>query len=524
MRRIAGAFAALLIAGTAVLVPFTGMTAGAATLTGEEQSAMSGAESRKDRLEEERKKTRETLEKLNGLKEDTAAYITELDKSLMEVGEELDGLNRKIRDKELEIGAAEVQLSIAEKDEERQHDDMKLRIKYMYEQKSAGGMAEVVFSSHSLADLMNRSEYIRKITEYDRKRLDDYAEAKRNVEEQKAKLEKERNDLEELKTDAEARQESMELLMADKKDELTKYTDQISEAEEDLDEFDEEIAGEEAAIRELEDILLQREAEERAREEARRAAEAASRAEEESRRAAEAARAAEESRLAAEAAAAAAAAAAEESAAASGEGQMYPGMPVEGPGGPGAPVSPDGAAGPVSPGETVGGAQGPAATDPGTAAATAAALPAAETSGSSEGSSSSSSSGSVDLIWPCPSSSRITSYFGSRSAPTKGASTNHKGIDIGAPTGTEIIAAAGGEVVTATYSSSAGNYIMISHGNSMYTVYMHCSSLSVSEGDQVKQGQVIGKVGSTGYSTGPHLHFGVRYDGEYRNPLNYVSP
>jgi murein DD-endopeptidase MepM/ murein hydrolase activator NlpD len=79
-------------------------------------------------------------------------------------------------------------------------------------------------------------------------------------------------------------------------------------------------------------------------------------------------------------------------------------------------------------------------------------------------------------------------------------------------------------VVIATYSKSAGNYVMISHGGGVYTVYMHCSSLNVSEGDTVKQGQTIARVGSTGYSTGPHLHFGVRSGGKYVNAAKYVSP
>ncbi len=127
------------------------------------------------------------------------------------------------------------------------------------------------------------------------------------------------------------------------------------------------------------------------------------------------------------------------------------------------------------------------------------------------------------FIWPLPSSGRITSGFGYRSQPTEGASTYHKGIDIGAPTGSKIVAAAGGSVVTATYSVSAGNYIMIYHGNSTYTVYMHCSKLLVSVGDEVSQGQEIALVGSTGISTGSHLHFGVVVDGDYKNPQNYVS-
>jgi len=126
------------------------------------------------------------------------------------------------------------------------------------------------------------------------------------------------------------------------------------------------------------------------------------------------------------------------------------------------------------------------------------------------------------FVWPVPSSGRITSRFGERESPTEGASTYHKGIDIGASSGSSVIAAASGKVVIATYSSSAGNYIMISHGSSTYTVYMHLSSMSVSEGDEVSQGQTIGAVGSTGYSTGPHLHFGIRKNGSYVDPENYL--
>lgn len=132
--------------------------------------------------------------------------------------------------------------------------------------------------------------------------------------------------------------------------------------------------------------------------------------------------------------------------------------------------------------------------------------------------------GNISFKWPCPSSSRITSNFGDRESPTEGASSNHKGMDIGASAGADIIAAADGQVVISTYSYSAGNYIMLDHGGGVSTVYMHCSKLLVGVGEKVKQGQVIAKVGSTGYSTGNHLHFGIRSGGSYVNPRSYVSP
>lgn len=127
------------------------------------------------------------------------------------------------------------------------------------------------------------------------------------------------------------------------------------------------------------------------------------------------------------------------------------------------------------------------------------------------------------FIWPCPSSTRVTSEYGQRISPTAGASSNHKGIDIGASYGADIVAAADGTVVFSGYSNTGGNYVMIDHGGSLYTVYMHASSLCVEKGATVTRGQVIAKVGSTGISTGNHLHFGVSLNGSYVSPWNYLS-
>lgn len=142
-------------------------------------------------------------------------------------------------------------------------------------------------------------------------------------------------------------------------------------------------------------------------------------------------------------------------------------------------------------------------------------------SSNSNSSSSSSGSGRISMVWPCA-STRVTSEFGKRNSPTAGASTYHKGIDIGASTGTAIYAAASGTVTEAGYSSSRGNYVVIYHSNGVSTAYMHCSALYVSSGDKVSQGQTIAAVGSTGISTGSHLHFSVIEDGTYVNPRNYV--
>ncbi len=128
------------------------------------------------------------------------------------------------------------------------------------------------------------------------------------------------------------------------------------------------------------------------------------------------------------------------------------------------------------------------------------------------------------MMWPIASYTRISSYFGTRPDPFgKPTQEYHSGMDMAAPKGTKIYAAYDGEVAWSYYSSSAGNWVGIDHGNGIYTVYMHMSKRLVSEGQMVKKGDVIGLVGSTGRSTGNHLHFGVRKNGKYVDPLDWVA-
>ena len=117
----------------------------------------------------------------------------------------------------------------------------------------------------------------------------------------------------------------------------------------------------------------------------------------------------------------------------------------------------------------------------------------------------------------------ITSAFGYRKAPTAGASTNHQGIDMACPTGTPIYATRSGTVTKASYQAGgAGYYVSINHGDGFGSIYMHMTRYVVSTGQSVSQGQLIGYVGSTGISTGPHLHFGISYGGTYVNPMAYL--
>lgn len=126
-----------------------------------------------------------------------------------------------------------------------------------------------------------------------------------------------------------------------------------------------------------------------------------------------------------------------------------------------------------------------------------------------------------EFIWPLPGQSYISSAFGWRTLG--GVRDYHRGIDIPAPYATPIRASNGGTVVTATGSGSYGNYVVINHGGGKSTLYAHMSSIAVGVNQSVTQGQIIGYVGSTGYSTGNHLHIEVRINGECKNPLNYLS-
>lgn len=360
-------------------------------------------------LEEEKERMEQTLKGLEGQKADTAEYVHQLDLNLEAISQELEILGGQVSAKEAEIQITKEQLEEARQTEERQYASMKLRIKYMYE-KGDTSFFDLLMESRDFAELLNRAEYISKISEYDREQLNQYAATKEAVAAHEQTLEAEHQELLTLQDKAQAKQASVEQLLEAKQQELKNYEARIASAQEQIDQYQKDLAAQEAKIKALEEEIRRKEEEER-----KRAQEA---------------------------------------------GKSY----------------------------------------------TAANL------------------GNIKFIWPCPSSGRITSGFGERSSPTEGASTNHQGIDIGAGTGSDVLAAASGTVTIATYSYSAGNYVMISHGGGVFTVYMHCSKLNVSAGQAVQQGQVIGAVGSTGYSTGPHLHFGIRSGGAYVNPAQYVSP
>jgi murein DD-endopeptidase MepM/ murein hydrolase activator NlpD len=134
--------------------------------------------------------------------------------------------------------------------------------------------------------------------------------------------------------------------------------------------------------------------------------------------------------------------------------------------------------------------------------------------------------GEGETKWGMPCKyTRVTSRFGGREDPIYGGADSHKGIDLAAPKGTAIYASRAGEVVYAGWDSSGGgNYVSIDHGDGYKTQYMHMESISVKEGQIVQRGQIIGYVGTTGASTGYHLHFAVRKWNERTGFWDYVNP
>lgn len=353
------------------------------------------AEQERQRLKERKEETEKELSALEDEKDDLLVSIEKLDKKMENVSERLDEVNENYTTASTELDELTAALTLAEQDEASQYETMKKRIKYMYENGNQGYL-DIILSSKSVGDFLNRVEYVNKITAYDNKMLKEYKNTKNEVTEKKEAAQEKKNQLEILQEEVELEQDNLQSLSEKKQKKLEDYTTSIDEKLDEAQAYQEEIEKKE---KEIDKLLLEQ-----------------------------------------------------------AKDNGFSGERVEG-----------------------------------------------------------------GFIWPLAVSGTITSHFGRRSAPTAGASTYHKGIDIAAPAGTAIYAAADGTVTTATYSSSAGNYVMINHGNGLYTVYMHASRLYCSVGDKVSQGDRIAAVGSTGVSTGAHLHFGVISNGNYVNPEDYVS-
>lgn len=357
------------------------------------------AQDKKEELENELENTKDFLSTLEALKENEKEYVKALDAELEAIATEIYELTLSIEAKNIEIANTEKEINAAEADIEQQYEDMKLRIKYMYENGEVSDL-QMIFDSQNMSDVLDRAEYINKITEYDRNMMIKLKESKEALVEKKAELDKERTELSILMVEAQNEQAKTELLVADKQATIDAYEGQIDAAETDAAALEKHIKEQEQLIAELEEIERQR----------------------------------QEANLEI----------------------MYDGG---------------------------------------------------------------------KMTWPLPGYTRLSDDYGIRNDPFGGPGQSmHNGIDIPAPAGTPIVAAYDGQVAWSYYNWSAGNWIGIDHGNGVYTVYMHMSKFVATEGQYVKKGDVIGLVGTTGSSTGNHLHFAVRLNGSYVNPHDYVTP
>lgn len=369
------------------------------------------------RKKQEEEKKREGLKKKRKLIE---KEIEKLDRDAGKIAEKLEEIGKKIDKNQKEIQKLELEIKVSEELVQKQYDTMKRRIKYMYENGDASYL-DLILGSRSIEDLLNKTEYMAEISEYDNNLIKNYIEAKNFSLAKKEERERKVAELEGNKEEANEQLAQNKILSKEKEGKFKEYNSLISEADVVITKFSGEIAEKEAYI----DQLIA--AEERRRKEEER------RKREEARKRALAERNKNNSAI-------------------------------------------------------------------------------------------SSGNGSTNFSWPLPSHRYISSGFGYRGEIIKGSGTFHSGVDIPAPFGTGIQAAESGTVAAAGYHYSMGNYVLLSHGDGIYTVYMHGSKLLVHLGDNVSKGQRIALVGSTGFSTGPHLHFGVKVNGSYKNPLNYVSP
>ena len=342
------------------------------------------------------KKLKEQLEKS---KQDLAAYVQKLDADLTAIQEKINELNDLITEKEKEIEDKTAELEEAQRVQQEQYAAMKTRIKFMYERGDTIYM-ELLFSSSSFGDMLNKADYIQMLSGYDRKLLDEYVAHANYVSLCKESLEEEKGVLDEAKAAVEKEEASLNELIDAKENEMYKMSSDIQSKEQAIREYEADIAEQNETIKALEAIVAE-----------------------------------ERKKLAAE------------------QGRRY--------------------------------------------------------------------DGGV-FAWPAPSYTRISDDYGNRTHPILGTQQFHNGIDMAAPGGSAILAAYDGKVVAAAYSGSMGNYIMIDHGDSLYTIYMHASALYVSKGQEVKRGDKIAAVGSTGRSTGNHLHFSVRLNGSYVSPWSYL--
>lgn len=364
----------------------------------DKQNQIKEEQNEKNRIKSNISDVKKLKAELEKNKNDLAVYVTELDHTVMEINDKIDGLNNDITLKQAEIDETKKELEEAIDIKDDQYAAMKKRVQAIYEQ-GDDYYLELLFTTHGFGDFLNSMENINKLADYDARMYTRYQETVDYVEACEEKLESEEASLQEMKQAAEDEKKATEELIRTKKQEIEAYQADIANKAATLQEYEAELASRDAIIAEIERAV-----------------------------------AAEQSKLA--------------------QARSY-----------------DGGA----------------------------------------------------FCWPAPSYTRVSSEYGYRVHPIYGTQKFHSGVDLAAPGGSDILAAYNGTVVGAAYNSSMGNYVIIDHGGGLMTIYMHASRLLVSSGQDVSRGQRIALVGTTGNSTGNHLHFSVKVNGSYVSPWGYIN-
>ena len=434
--------------------------------------SLSEAKDKKAKLEQSLAQAEALIDELSSSQDAAEDKITELNKQLSDISDQITTLQNQLADKNQQILVSQDAVNAARETVDAQYAEMKKRIQFMYENGQTT-VLEMMLTSGSLADFVNMAEYFSKVTAYDRDKLTEYENSVAELSNAEETLEKEYEELQAMKEEVEQDQEAVASMLSRKESELASISGNLDEAEQLAQSYEAEVQAQNEVLAAIQAAEAERLAQE--------AAEAAARKEEEEKQAQQVADAGNTS----------------DGSTTGNESSTENTTNNSGSGNNGSSSNGNNN---VSSGNTSSGSS----------------------SGSTSGSGNSSTAPTGAFVWPVPASRVISSDYGYREVPIAGAGANHNGIDIAAPYGSSVLAAADGKVITSRLSTTAGNMIIIDHGGGVYSVYMHNSARLVSVGDRVTAGQTIAQVGSTGLSTGNHLHFGVSVNGVYVNPWNYL--
>ena len=565
---------------TAVAVAFSAVITQAAGVS-EKKEQLSSAQENVQQLMNQKEQAQELLDQMKKQQVDLSTYIEEVDARMTEIAKRIYELEQEIATIEEKISDNEEKLEQAEEKCEEQQEAMKKRIRYMYEN-GESDYIELLLSGKSIAEILNRAEYISKISVYDRDMLDSYEKTVKDCKELEEKLTKQKKSLEKSKKEQEDKLEAQQILLEAKQKELADVNNSVKSSSDDLEDYNDQITqGQNLAEQ------LQKELQEEVEKVNQIAAELASKAAVEAQQKSQDTSIKESAKMdsvgeserkeevkteqksqqeaketlpsndevklenkedtsnaewqAAQEHAQEVSQWAEENGevAESKEQGSKAESQVE-------TSTQESATVPTTEATTEVQTTAPtteATTEVQTTAPTTEATTEVQTTAPTTAVQTPSTGLSFSLCWPLPSGRTITSNFGPRPVqPVAGTALFHHGVDIYAPMGSEIVAAAAGTVVYVGNgadigNSGCGNQVWISHDGGRYmTMYNHCSATLVNVGQTVNAGTVIALVGSTGLSTGPHLDFRLylagsnaiynKTSGDYLDPItgDYLNP